>query len=143
MGADTLALYASHPHAIIDWTTISGDTQKCMESYVGCGYDETITTLKDFMDRLPRTLKLDATAITLYHWGVLLTSISNSNPTLSRIELHFLSEYDRVVTFAVDDGVAWYNVYSEVTTNHVSSPIIGDGSFRQLMRILVMNECLM
>jgi len=116
MGADTIALFASHPDAIIDWTTISDDTRTFMGSYGGRRHDEPRTKLKDFMDRLPRTLKLDRTADRLYHWGVLLTSMSNSNPTLSRIELHFLSEYDRVVTFAVDDGVAWYNVYSEATT---------------------------
>jgi len=114
MGADTIALFASHPDAIVDWTTISADTR----AFLGGGRksDEPTTTLKDFMDGLPRTLKLDPTANRLYHWRALLTSISKSNPTLSRIELHFLSEYDRVVTFAVDDGVAWYNVYSEATT---------------------------
>ena len=116
MGADTIVLFASHPDANIDWTTISGDTQAFMESCGGRRSDEPRTTLKDFIEGLPRTLKLDPTADRLYHWGVLLASISNSNPTLSRIELHFLSEYDRVVTCAVDDGVAWYNVYSEATT---------------------------
>ena len=116
MGADTIALYASHPDAIIDWTTISEGTERFMESCGGRRSDEPRTTLKDFMEGLPRSLKLDRTADRLYHWSMFLTSVSNSNPTLSRIELHFLSEYDRVVTFAIDDGVAWYNVYNEATT---------------------------
>jgi hypothetical protein len=116
MGADTLALFASHPDAIVDWTTINDSTQKFMESCGGRRVDESKTTLKDFMDGLPKNLSLSPTSDRLYHWSLFLTAVSNSNPTLSRIELHFLSEYDRVVTFAIDDSVAWYNVYNETTT---------------------------
>jgi hypothetical protein len=119
MGAETQVLFTSHPHAIVKWNTMGHTTQKYMKSRARRDDSEETTTLKEFIDGLPTGLKIDPSADLLYHWGVFLTSVSNSNPTFVRIEIHFLSECDCVITFAIDDGVAWYNVYNKETTNTI------------------------
>jgi hypothetical protein len=120
---DINILYATPDYAIVDFSKMNEAMNETIHSYLRHPtLDSTAPrTLKEFVNRLPKTLNLEQFRYEDWRfWTEFLQFLSETNPTIPRIEFHFSYTYgpsvSTVFTCATDgDGNVWFNKYLNAT----------------------------